>query len=189
MIRFTILLVTLVGVWSSISARTIELTVCSAVDSTAVSGANCRITNEGKFIIGTVSNPNGVAEISTDYNDVLTLNVSMTGYLPTDILIEAGTKNLNLGIVYLDEGVVLNEVTVEGNSLIHSAGRTIVFPSANDVKPHPHRWLCFRNSHLQDYRPTPLTVHSQLMEESLSLQLTESLPTLTSSMPFNLEIY
>lgn len=57
----------------------------------------------------------------------------MTGYSPTSVIIEAGGRNLNIGTVYLDAGVTLDEVTVTGNTVVHSKGRTIVYPSGSDV--------------------------------------------------------
>ncbi|MDE6377332.1 MAG: TonB-dependent receptor, partial [Duncaniella sp.] len=132
------------------------MTVLSAADSIAVSGANCRITSEGKFITGAATDANGVVEISTDCNGVLTLNVTMTGYSPTDIIIEAGTKNLSLGTIYLDQGVILDEVTIKENSVIHSAGRTIVFPPSGIVKASSSSLALFQKLPLAGLKTDPI---------------------------------
>lgn len=118
----------------AVSARTIQGTVLSSADSTAVAGANCRLMADGKLIEGTTANADGAFSISTDVRTALTLEISMTGYSPTDIIIESGGKNINVGTVYLDEGIALNEVSVTAQSVIQGKGRTIVYPSAAEVK-------------------------------------------------------
>lgn len=51
-----------------------------------------------------------------------------------DVIVESGAKNIDIGIIYLDDAKNLQEITVTGNSMVHSQGRTIVYPSSADVK-------------------------------------------------------
>lgn len=116
------------------NARSIHGVVLSSNDSTAVIGANCRLLAEGKPIAGINADTDGAFSLETDVKQSLNLEISMTGFSPTEIMIEAGSRNISLGTIYLDEGLALNEVTVTGNAAINSKGRTIVYPSAADVR-------------------------------------------------------
>lgn len=133
MIRLTILILTLLCSLSALNARTIQGIVFSSNDTTAVAGASCRLLSDGKLITGASTGADGSFSLETSLKSALNLEISMTGYSPTSVIIEAGGKNLNIGTVYLDASVTLNEVTVTGNQIVHSKGRTIVYPSASDV--------------------------------------------------------
>ncbi|MDE6270827.1 MAG: carboxypeptidase-like regulatory domain-containing protein, partial [Muribaculaceae bacterium] len=134
MTRLLYLLLALLAAIPAVSARTIQGTVLSSSDSTAVVGANCRLMAGDKLIEGATADADGAFSLSTDSRDALTLEISMTGYSPTDILIEAGGKNINAGTVYLDEGIALGELNVTAQSVIQGKGRTIVYPSSSEVK-------------------------------------------------------
>lgn len=118
----------------SLNARTISGIVLSSKDSTAVTGANCRLLSGSDFITGTAADSTGAFGLETELKTDLNLEITMAGYSPTEILIESGTKNLTLGTVYLDEALNIGDVTVTANAVIHSKGRTIVYPSGSDVK-------------------------------------------------------
>lgn len=132
--RFTLLILSFLFASAIVNARTIKGQVISASDNTVVSGANCRLMADGKPIIETQANEEGVFMLDTDLKTALELEITMPGFSLTDILIEPGSKHLNLGVIYLDEGTTLDEVTVSGNSVVHSKGRTIVYPTSADVK-------------------------------------------------------
>lgn len=132
--HFTILFFSLITWFSTLSARTIQGSVLSSFDSTAVAGASCKVLLGDKFITGSQTATDGEFSLSTDLKSALKLEISMTGYAATTIIIEAGSKNLNVGTVYLDEALNIDEVTVTANQVIHSKGRTIVYPSGADVK-------------------------------------------------------
>lgn len=117
-----------------VQARTVKGTVFSDNDSTAVIGASCRLLADKTLLAAAVTEADGSFSLETDSPDVLTLEVSMTGFNPTEIIIESGAKNISLGRVYLTDAVNLREVSVTANSMIDSRGRTIVIPSASDVK-------------------------------------------------------
>lgn len=133
MIRLTILTLTLLCSVSVLNARTIQGIVVSSNDTTAVAGASCRLMSDGRLITGASTGADGSFSLETGLKSALNLEISMTGYSPTDVIIEPGGRNLNIGTVYLDDGVTLDEVTVTGNTVVHSKGRTIVYPSGSDV--------------------------------------------------------
>lgn len=114
-------------------ARTIQGVVYAESDSTAIAGASCRVMSGSQFITGVPTDGDGRFEIHTDIRTKLLLEISMVGFNTTEIVIES-EKNVNVGKVYLADGVTLNEVQVTGNSMVDSRGRTIVFPSASDLK-------------------------------------------------------
>ena len=132
--RISLLLISLIFTMTLISARTIQGYVVSASDTTAVVGANCRLMSEGKFITGTNADAQGEFILETELKSALDLEISMTGFSSTNILIDPGSKNLNVGVIFLDEGITLDEVTITGNSVVNSKGRTIIYPSGADVQ-------------------------------------------------------
>lgn len=133
MTRLTILITAILFSIAAMSARTIQGEVRSDNDSTVVVGATCRLMSGTQFINGVTTDENGVFDISTTLKSKLILEISMTGFNTTEIVIESD-KNVNVGTVYLSEGIALDEVQVTANSMIDSKGRTIIFPSGSDVK-------------------------------------------------------
>ena len=133
MLRLSALVFSLLLCVSTMSARTITGKVLSDSDSTAVVGATCRLMSGNQFVNGMVTDPDGKFEISTDSKSTLTLEISMVGFSTTEIVIAPG-KNVNVGNVYLSEGVALEGVEVTARSMVDVKGRTVVFPSASDVK-------------------------------------------------------
>lgn len=157
MVRLTIVLLSLICSLSALNARTINGVILSSNDSTAVVGANCRLMSDGKLITGTTTNTDGVFALETEVKSVLNLEISMTGFSSTNIIIESGGKNLNLGTIYLDDGVTLNEVTVTGNSVINSKGRTIIYPSSSDLKASATSISLFQKLPLAGLQANPIT--------------------------------
>lgn len=115
------------------NGRTIRGCVYSDRDSTAIPGAACSLLHDGNVIAETSSGVNGNFELTDNAKPGVSLRLSMTGYNTTEIIIESA-GDVNVGDVYMSEGVTLGEVTATGNSMIDVRGRTIVFPSAADVK-------------------------------------------------------
>lgn len=124
-----------VATFSSItlSARTISGVVYSDNDSTSVVGASCRLFSGGNFIGGIATDGRGAFELDTDIKSKLRLEVSMTGFNTAEIMIDK-SGDVKVGDVYITEGVALDEVTVTAGQMTESRGRTILFPSASDVK-------------------------------------------------------
>lgn len=132
--RSTILLLSLSVPLMGLHARTISGAVFSANDSTAVAGAQCRLLSGDRLLQSTSAGVDGAFSLSTDLKTSLTLVVLMTGFSSTDVIVEPGANNLDIGAIYLDESVALDEVVVTANPVVHSKGRTIVYPSGADVK-------------------------------------------------------
>lgn len=124
-----------VATFSSItlSARTISGVVYSDSDSTSVVGASCRLFSGDNFIGGIATDGRGAFELDTDIKSKLRLEVSMTGFNTAEIMIDK-SGDVKVGDVYITEGVALDEVTVTAGQMTESRGRTILFPSASDVK-------------------------------------------------------
>lgn len=118
----------------NVNARTISGTVISEKDSTAVTGAICELKIANSTKASAVCNENGRFAITTDLPDAATLIISMTGYTPSEIVIPRSSKDIALGTVYLNEAIALGEVSVTAQEIVDTRGRTIVFPSAADVK-------------------------------------------------------
>ena len=155
MIRFFTLILFICSI-SALNARTIEGIVISSNDSTAVIGANCRLLSDGKLITGTTSDNDGFFSVETELKSSLNLEISLTGFSTTSIMIEAGSKNLNIGTIYLDEGINLNELTVTGGSFTISKGRTIVYPSSADVKASATTISLFQKLPLAGLQANPI---------------------------------
>lgn len=115
-------------------SRDIKGVVLSDADSTAIIGAECLVKVGDKMIQGASTGADGSFEISTAEKGAMALEVTMTGYAPTEIVIESGAGNINVGRIYLNEAEALGEVTVTGKHMIDARGRTLVYPSASDIK-------------------------------------------------------
>lgn len=150
------ILILLISPLMAINARTIQGHVLSSNDSTAVAGATCRLISEGKLITGVAADAVGAFLLETNLKTSLNLEVSMTGYSSTDVIIDAGSKNVNIGTIYLDQGVTLDEVTVTGNQLVHSKGRTIVYPSSSDVRASSTSVSLFQKLPLPGLQANPI---------------------------------
>ncbi len=133
MTRFTILIVALILAAAQLPARTIRGEVRSDNDSTAIAGASCRLMEGTQFITGTPTNDQGRFEISTNVKSRLTLEISMTGYNPAQIVLESD-KNTDIGTIYLSESNTLDELNVTPDAMVDIKGRTVIFPSLSDVK-------------------------------------------------------
>lgn len=117
----------------TLSARTISGVIYSDSDSTSVVGASCRLFSGDNFIGGIATDGRGAFELDTDIKSKLRLEVSMTGFNTAEIMIDK-SGDVKVGDVYITEGVALDEVTVTAGQMTESRGRTILFPSASDVK-------------------------------------------------------
>ncbi len=154
--QYVTILISLISPLMAINARTIQGVVLSSNDSTAVAGATCRLMSEGKLITGATADAVGTFLLETNLKTSLNLEVSMTGYSSTDVIIDAGSKNVNIGTIYLDQGVTLDEVTVTGNQVVHSKGRTIVYPSSSDVRASSTSVSLFQKLPLPGLQANPI---------------------------------
>ncbi len=132
--RFLLSVLFAIFMVSASHAREIWGAVVSDTDSLPVSGALCELRLEGKVVSEVNTGEKGMFSFSIDGKQPLELKISKAGFSPTEIVVESGSGNLNLGIVILSKGMVLEELTVSGRTDFESDGRTIVFPSKADVK-------------------------------------------------------
>lgn len=114
--------------------RTISGTVYAESDSSAVAGALCVIKEQGKQVAQGTTGQDGAFALEFGSDAEADLTVSLTGFNRTEVLIAKGKKNISLGPVFLSDAVALKEVTFEAAPIVSANGRTIVYPSAADVK-------------------------------------------------------
>lgn len=157
MTRFTVFVLSIIFSLTTLNARTIHGVVISSNDTTAVIGAGCQLLAGDRVITGVTTDTNGAFALSTDQKIALNLEISMTGYSPTSIIIESGAKDIVLGVIFLDESQQLGEVVVTGNSISNSKGRTIVYPSGSDVKSSGTSISLFQKLPLDGLQANPIT--------------------------------
>lgn len=136
--------------------RTITGTVLSDNDSTALVGATCKLLSEGRMVGAAIANADGHFALGTDLKTRLTVEISMVGYSPTEIMIEEGSKDISLGTIYLNEGIALGEVVVTGSARVNANGRTILFPSSADVKASSSTIALFQKLPLAGLEANPI---------------------------------
>lgn len=96
--------------------------------------------------------------LETDNKSSLTLEVGMDGYSTTQIIIETGDATLNVGTIYLDDSITLNDIMETANSTISSKGRTIVYPSIQDVKSSSSSISLFQKHPLAGLQANPINL-------------------------------
>jgi hypothetical protein len=111
-------------------------TVLSANDSLPVSGATVRILGmDSKLIKGGTSNSNGVFALSTAGSEQMNVVISFIGFETEQISIRGTHKSLNLGKIYLKENATnIGEVVVEAKQRINKVDKSIIIPSASQLK-------------------------------------------------------
>lgn len=130
-----LLSIALIALYPSFAyAREIKGRVISDNDSTSVAGAVCNLKTAEKQLSAVSTDADGRFSVATDIKETLRLEINMTGFDPTEIIIEKGNKNIDLGNIFLSEGTTLQNITVTADRSIVSKGRTIIFPSGADVK-------------------------------------------------------
>lgn len=123
--------------WSITSfGQELSGTVLSAEDSTAIAGAIVKVLNEGNAMLNsTTTGQDGRFKIEAKKGSAAKLTVQFTGCKTEQIALQGAKKDADLGRIYLSpDAQLLGEVVVKGNQRIAKAGRTIVFPTALEVK-------------------------------------------------------
>lgn len=118
----------------SASARVVKGRVFSSADTTVVVGADCRLMSGDRMVNSWRSNADGSFAVASGDKGSLRLEVEKHGYSTTEILIKGGSDDVDLGPVFLEKSVELKEVSVTANQVVYTKGRTIVYPSASEVK-------------------------------------------------------
>lgn len=142
---------------TDMSARTLQGTVLTANDSTTLVGATCHLLDNDKIIAKAQTDAAGLFSLETSLQSALNLEISMEGFAPTMVYIEAGSKDVKLGKIYLDSGVTLQEVTVTAQQNIVSKGRTIIYPSIADVRASSSSLSLFQKLPLSGLNANPIT--------------------------------
>lgn len=148
--------VVLLCCFSGLNARTVQGMILSSADSTAVAQADCHLMAEGTLIASAMSGADGTFFLDTDVKSAVSLRIAKEGFSSTDIIIESGARNINLGKIYLDSGQTLDEVTVTAEPVIKSRGRTIVYPSSADVKASSTSISLFQKLPLPGLQANPI---------------------------------
>lgn len=116
-------------------ARTVTGTVVYEKDSVPARGASCILYNNNQKLVGTSADSLGRFTLSTDLTAALDLKISMVGCEESEVLLNTSSGKVNVGTIYLIEsGETLDQVTVTDNGITESRGRTIIYPSAADLK-------------------------------------------------------
>lgn len=118
----------------SASARVVKGRVFSSADTTVVVGADCRLMSGDRQVNSWRSNADGSFAVASGDKGTLRLEVEKHGFSTTEILIKGGSDDVDLGPVFLEKSVELKEVSVTANQVVYTKGRTIVYPSASEVK-------------------------------------------------------
>ncbi len=82
----------------------------------------------------TATGEDGIFRLQTDSEAALAVEIDKPGFSGTVVVVEAGSKNQDLGYIALSEASTLDELEVKGTEVVHSKGRTIVYPSEADLK-------------------------------------------------------
>lgn len=143
------------GVFST-QARSIQGTIMSSADSTAIAGVECRLIADGKDLATTVSGADGNFSLEINSKIAVNLEIEKKGFYPAYITIAQGSGNLNVGVIYLDKSVTLDEVTVTADAVINSNGKTIVYPSIADVKSSSTALSLFQKLPLAGLQANPV---------------------------------
>ena len=152
---FAVFLAIITGIYA-IDARTIEGRVLNTADSTEISGVDCRIIAGGQTILNTCTKTNGTFSLDTDVQSGASLEIEKEGYSPAYVTLPDGKKSVDIGNIYLEKSVELNEVTVTANSVINSNGKTIVYPSVAEVKASTTALSLFQKLPLPGLLPDPV---------------------------------
>lgn len=130
----TLVLLILCLAIQSASARVVKGCVFSSADTTVVVGADCRLMSGDRMVNSWRSNADGSFAVASGDKGSLRLEVEKHGFSTTEILIKGGSDDVDLGPVFLEKSVELKEVSVTANQVVYTKGRTIVYPSASEVK-------------------------------------------------------
>jgi hypothetical protein len=119
---------------ASASARTLVGLVYSDSTNTVVADAVCILYEGDKELSRTATGEDGIFRLQTDSEAALAVEIDKPGFSGTVVVVEAGSKNQDLGYIALSEASTLDELEVKGTEVVHSKGRTIVYPSEADLK-------------------------------------------------------
>lgn len=119
---------------ASAAKRVFTGRVLNALDSVPVAAAICTLMDGNTDIMASHTDQQGVFSITTDVTKPLKLIIKKDGYIDTDVSVAEGKHSIQLGDIYIFKGTTLDEVTVTAQTVIHSRGKSIVYPGGEEVK-------------------------------------------------------
>ncbi len=154
--RFITMVLFIATIHLTLSARSITGLVVAEKDSTALPGAMCRLYSDKQLLESVTTEANGSFRFQTEAKTSLSLEISLAGFENAEVYIETGTKNVNIGKIFLSESVFLDEVTVTASKVINSKGRTIVYPTGADVRASSSSLSLFQKLSLAGLLANPI---------------------------------
>lgn len=154
--RLSIFILAFIAGIAGIQARTITGRVIAENDSTPLPGAVCSLVVNERSVAAVEADAQGKFSLQTPIKSSLNLEVGMAGFEATQIIIEAGVKNVDLGNIYLVPVTTLGEVTVTASSVSSVKGRTVVYPSSADVKASASSLSLFQKLPLAGLEANPI---------------------------------
>ena len=97
----------------------------------------------------------------------LTLLIENVGYTSSDISLEGVKKSIDLGTIYLSDAKDLQELVVTADGRRESRGKTIVIPSATDVKASSDALSLLRKLQLDELEINPVNRSMSVMGASV----------------------
>ena len=105
---------------ASASARTLVGLVYSDSTNTVVADAVCILYEGDKELSRTATGEDGIFRLQTDSEAALAVEIDKPGFSGTVVVVEAGSKNQDLGYIALSEASTLDELEVKGTEVVHS---------------------------------------------------------------------
>lgn len=184
-----LLLMLLLGVMGA-EAKEIRGIVLAEQDTTPVVAAKCILMADGKPIADVLTDDKGVFTLSTPLKGKLMVTIDKDDFNPTDVIVDAGAKEVNLGNVWLSSGTLLDELKVDGSITFDAKGRTIVYPSQADVKASPNSLSLFSKLPLSGMLADPVFRTITVLGDSPTILIDGVLSTLQDLLlikPANIE--
>ncbi len=150
--------------------------VFSESDSTALAGATCRLFAGTVPLTTTQTADDGSFSLTSKDGSSLTLLIENVGYTSSDISLEGVKKSIDLGTIYLSDAKDLQELVVTADGRRESRGKTIVIPSATDVKASSDALSLLRKLQLDELEINPVNRSMSVMGASVVI-LIDGIPS------------
>ena len=156
-IRLVSFIITILASGNVISANIrIFGKVMSENDSTEIIGASCRLLAADNRSLTVQSDLNGMFSFDREPSEKFTLNIEAPGCSDYEITLEGLSNDIDLGTIYLSPANDLQELVVIADSRRESRGKTIVIPSATDVKASSDALSLLRKLQLDGLEVNPV---------------------------------
>ncbi len=120
----------------SLSGQSITGAVFSAEDSLALTGANISLRGtDSTFIKGVTADANGKFTLDASKNSSFNVFISFAGFATEKIQIRGIRSNIDLGNIFLRKNEhLLDEVVVKSSNVINRVDKSIIIPTANQLR-------------------------------------------------------